>query len=179
VSDADLLEYYGPHVAPSPDAEPVRITLDILRTCIADAPPLSSPHKDGWRTEHLATLSANQVCNEALAEFASSLVKGEGSDKIADLLSSVTLVVLLKKENETMKEMKRLQGPAYVQPQRPLGMGSTLIKVASNCALILIRGSLGPTVGPTQFSVETKGGCDLIQWALSNLPRRDQCFWRD
>jgi hypothetical protein len=25
---------------------------------------------------------------------------------------------------------------------------------------------MGPAVGPAQFSVETKGGCDLVQWAL-------------
>jgi len=41
-------------------------------------------------------------------------------------------------------------------------MGSTFAKLA----LHLIRGAMGPAVGPTQFSVETKGGCDLFQWAL-------------
>ena len=45
-------------------------------------------------------------------------------------------------------------------------MGSTLVKVAFNCTLFMLRGSLGDVVGPSQFSVETKGNCDLIQWAL-------------
>jgi hypothetical protein len=45
-------------------------------------------------------------------------------------------------------------------------MGSTLAKIASNCDLAMLRGSLGAAVGPSQFSVETKGGCDLIQWAM-------------
>jgi hypothetical protein len=106
------------------------------------------------------------LCGEGLADHATSLVKGEVSDKVEDLLSIATLVVLLKKDAETIATMKRVQGTAYVQPQRPLRMGSTFIKVASNCALLLIRGSLDPAVGPAQFSVETKGGCDLIQWAL-------------
>ena len=48
----------------------------------------------------------------------------------------------------------------------PWGMGSTLVKVACNCYLLLLRGSLGASVGPSQLSVETKGGCDLVEWAL-------------
>ena len=78
-------------------------------------------------------------------------------------ISSATLVVLLKKDAETMAAMKQAQGPTYLQPQRPLGMGSTFLKLTSNCALHLIRGAMGPAVGPAQFSVETKGGCDLVQ----------------
>jgi hypothetical protein len=65
-----------------------------------------------------------------------------------------------------MAAMKEALGMDYLQPQRPLDMGSTLFKIASNCALLLLRGSLGVAVGPSQFSVETKRGCDLIQWAL-------------
>jgi hypothetical protein len=62
--------------------------------------------------------------------------------------------------------MKRTLGDAYIQPHRPLGMGSSLVKLASNFALLLLRGSLGVAVGPSQFAVETKGVCDLVQWAL-------------
>jgi hypothetical protein len=45
-------------------------------------------------------------------------------------------------------------------------MGSTLIKLASNCVLSLLKDNLGLAVGSTQFSVETKGGCDQLQWTL-------------
>jgi hypothetical protein len=62
-------------------------------------------------------------------------------------------VILLKKDAETMAEMKRRQGAAYLEPQRPLGMGSILIKVASKSAILLLKGNLGPTLGPTQFLV--------------------------
>jgi len=48
-------------------------------------------------------------------------------------------------------------------------MGSTLAKIASNCALLLLCGSLGAAIGPSLLSVETKGGCDLIQWALHEM----------
>jgi hypothetical protein len=41
-----------------------------------------------------------------------SLIKGEVSNKIADLLSSAALVVLLKKDAESVVEMKILQGDA-------------------------------------------------------------------
>ncbi len=52
--------------------------------------------------------------------------------RFINLLSSATLVILLKKDAETMEEMKRVLGNAYVQPHRPLGMGSSLVKLASN-----------------------------------------------
>ena len=75
-------------------------------------------------------------------------------------------MIALKKDAATLVEMKVALGDAYLQPQRPSGIGSTLVKVACNCALLLLRGSLGGAVGPLQFSVGTKGGCDLVQWAL-------------
>ncbi len=82
--------------------------METLRSCLAVAPPLSSPHKDGGRIEHLVPLAADPVCGEALAALMTVLIKGEVSNKIVDLLSSATLVVLPKKDVETMAEMKRV-----------------------------------------------------------------------
>jgi hypothetical protein len=76
-------------------------------------PPLSSPYKDDWRVKHLASLAANPACGEALDAFMTTRIKGEVSNKIADFLSSATLVVLLLKDAETMAEMKRLHGDKY------------------------------------------------------------------
>jgi hypothetical protein len=89
--------------------------------------------------------------------FVTTVVQGDVSNKITDLLSSATMVILLKKDAETMVVMKETLGSTYVQPQRPLGMGSTMIKIASNCALLMLRGSFGAAVGPSQLSVEAKG----------------------
>ena len=47
-----------------------------------------------------------------------------------------------------MAAMKQAQGPAYLQPQRPLGMGSTFVKLASNCALSPDPRSNGTSYGP-------------------------------
>jgi len=102
---------------------PVKVTLANMRDYIATAPPLSSPHKDGWRVEHLVPLAADSTCGEALAAFMTTIARGDVSNKIADLLSSATLVILLKKDAETMDAMKETLGPAYVQPQLPLDMG--------------------------------------------------------
>ncbi len=135
VSEANLHEFYGHVAPPCLDAYLIIVTLDTLRACSAAAPPLSSPHKDMWRVEHFIPLAADPDCGEALAAFTSVIGKGEVSQKIGDLLSSATLVILLKKDVETMEEMKRVLGDAYVQPQRPLGMGSSLVKVASDCTL--------------------------------------------
>jgi hypothetical protein len=30
----------------------------------------------------------------------------------------------------------------------------------------MVKEAMGPAVGPSQFAVETKGGCALLQWAL-------------
>ncbi len=37
-------------------------------------------------------------------------------------------------------------------------MGMAIVKVACNCAMLLVKEAMRPTAGPTQFSVETKGG---------------------
>jgi hypothetical protein len=87
-----------------------------------------------------------------------TIIEGDVSNKIAVLLSSATLVIILKKDAKTMAAMKEELGVAYVQPHRSLGMGSTLVKNASNCALLMFRGSLGADVGPSLFPVEIKGG---------------------
>jgi hypothetical protein len=46
VSEADLLEYYGPAAFSLLDALQVQVTLETLRESIASAPPLSLIHKD-------------------------------------------------------------------------------------------------------------------------------------
>ncbi len=116
--------------------------------------------------EHLSSLVVYPICGEILASLMTTLNKGDVSDKIADLLSSATLMVLLKKDAETMAHLRRLQGDAYLHPQRFLGMGSKLVKVASNCALLFIKGSIEPAVGTSQLFVVTKGGCDHVLLAL-------------
>ena len=45
-------------------------------------------------------------------------------------------------------------------------MGTSLVKAACNCALTIVKEAMGPVVGPSQFAVDTKGGCALLQWAL-------------
>jgi hypothetical protein len=144
-----LLDYFGPTASLSnPEAQFVLITMGNLRECLFVAPPLSSPHKDDWRIENLTPLVADPDCGQTLASLMTMRVKGDVSNTTTYLMSSATLVVLLKKDAETMAEMKRTHGDEYLQPQRTLGMGSTLIKVTSNCALSLLKGNLGRNVGP-------------------------------
>ena len=45
-------------------------------------------------------------------------------------------------------------------------MGTVIVKATYNCALLMVKESMGPAVGPSQLAVETKGGCALLQWAL-------------
>jgi hypothetical protein len=68
----------------------------------------------------------------------------------------------------------RSRGRFHPASARPLGKGSALVKMASNCAFLLLRGSLGAAVGPAQIRVETKGGCDLVQEALQLAMESDR-----
>jgi hypothetical protein len=86
--------------------------------------------------------------------------------KTANILSSATLVVLLKKDAAAMEVMTRKLGPTNVQPQRPIGMGMAIVKVEFKLVLLLVKEAMGSAVGPTQFAVETNGGCALLQWAI-------------
>jgi hypothetical protein len=121
---------------------------------------------DGWRNEHLSELAKDDACGTALAALMTGVYTADVPTKMADILSFATLVVLLKKDATTMEEMKERLGPAYVQPQRPIGMEMAIGKVACNYALLLVKEATGPAVSPKQFPVETKGGCALLQWAI-------------
>ena len=166
VDPQDLLDYFGPAAPPLEDQPSSVVTLELLRTCLAAAPPLSSPHRDGWRNEHLDELAKDNACGTALARVLTAIVAGDVPQKTADILSSATLIVLLKKDAQAMAALKQRQGADYKQPQRPIGMGTALVKAACNCALLMVKEAMGPAVGPGQFAVETKGGCALLQWAL-------------
>jgi hypothetical protein len=47
VSPEDLLDYFGPDAPPLEEAPSNTVTIDTLTACLATAPPLSSPHRDG------------------------------------------------------------------------------------------------------------------------------------
>jgi hypothetical protein len=103
----------------------------------------------------------------ALANPMHAIVKGDVPDNTADILSSATLIVLLKKDaGTTMATLNQHQGSDYLQPQRPVRMGMPFVKITSNYTLTIVRDAMGPTVGPSQFAAETKGGCDLLQWSI-------------
>jgi len=106
VSAQDLLDYFGPSTPPLDDPLPTTATLETLQTCLAAAPPLSTPHRDGWRNEHFVDLARHQACGTALARVLTTMVSGDVPQKTADILSSATLIVLLKKDAETMEALK-------------------------------------------------------------------------
>ncbi len=66
VSPQDLLDYFGPDAPPLEDPLSSMVMLDILKTMLATAPPLSSPHKDGWRNENLVEIAKDPTCGAAL-----------------------------------------------------------------------------------------------------------------
>jgi len=166
VAEETLRKLYGPRVTPTRESMAVNISQEEVLLHLAAVAPLTTPHKDGWRAEHLLPLCKDQDCGAAFTDLIAALVAGDVTDATCDLLSSATLVVLLKKSDEEMAALKLKQGPDYKQPQRPLGMGSTIPKVAANCLLEKVQPAVGASAGPHQFAINAKGGCDMIQWVL-------------
>jgi hypothetical protein len=59
----------------------------------------------------------------------------------------------MKKTEEKMEALKLKQRQLYRQPQRPLGMGSTIPKMATNCILTKVQPDVGVSAGAHQFAV--------------------------
>jgi hypothetical protein len=73
-------------------------------------------HKDGWRSEPLLELANEPACDVALANLMTTIVTRDVPNKIANILSSATLIVLLKIDAAAMKALKHQQGPpSYIQ----------------------------------------------------------------
>ena len=69
--------------------------------------------------------------------------------KTADILSSATLIILLKNDVAAMNALKPAHGAAYLQTQRPIEMGSAIAKLACNYALQIVKEAMGLAVGPS------------------------------
>ena len=120
VDPQDLRDFYGP-VAPPMEDQPLSVvTLELLRTGLAAAPPFSSPHRDGWRNEHLVDFARDPTCGSALTRVLTAVLASDVPQKTADILSSATLIVLLKRDAAAMEALELKQGAAYLQPQRPI-----------------------------------------------------------
>ena len=97
-------------------------------------------------------MARDPTCATALARILTAVVTCDVPQKIVDFLSSVTLIILLKTDAASMEALNLAQGEAYLQPQRPIGMGTTVAKLACNCALKMVKEAMGQAVGPTQFA---------------------------
>jgi hypothetical protein len=84
------MDYYNQAASPSPEVHPIEVTIHILRACLAAEPPLSSPHRDGWRIEHKIPLVDNPAYGANMASFMTTVNKGDVSQKAVDLVSSTT-----------------------------------------------------------------------------------------
>jgi len=76
-----------------------------------------------------------------------TVVQGDVPQKTEDIMSSATLIVLLKKDAEQMEALKGKHGEAYLQPQRPIGMWTALVILACSCALTMVKDAMGLAVG--------------------------------
>jgi hypothetical protein len=100
VDEESLRRLYGPRVTPTREGTAVTITPEDVYKCLAEVAPLTTPHKDGWRAEHLLALCKDADCGAAFTDVIAALAAGDTTDDTCDLLSFATLVVLLKKTEE-------------------------------------------------------------------------------
>jgi hypothetical protein len=110
----DLVDLFGEPIAVVMDTSATTIPVDKVRECIAAAPPpLTSPHRVGWRMEHLETLPGDDAFATALATFISNIAIGEFPATTVNYLASATLVALLKKNEEHIHALRELLGPDF------------------------------------------------------------------
>ena len=100
------------------------------------------------------------------AGSSSQIASGKVPPAVYAYFSTSKLVALLKKDSATIQRARQEEGADFKLPVRPLGISCALVKAASQAALLEIKDQLAPTVGPSQFAVDTKAGCDQIQWAI-------------
>ena len=67
---------------------------------------LVDPHKDGWRNEHVFEQAKDDACGAALETIMTAFYTGDVPIKTTYIITSATLIILLKKDVDTMEEMK-------------------------------------------------------------------------
>jgi hypothetical protein len=85
-------------------------------------------------------------------------------------------VALLKKNADDIKALRELMGPDFVLPIRTLAMACVFVKLACNCMLFGIKDDIADFIGPCQFAVGCKGGCESLQWAMHAAMEADPAF---
>ncbi len=146
--EEDLTDLYGEPKTIRADRSATTIERDKVRECIATAPSLTSPHKDGWRMEHLEALARDDAFAAALAIFISNIASRDVPPKTSDFFASATLVTLLKKNEEDIRALRELMGPDFVLPIRPLAMACVFMKLACNYMLSDIKDDIADVTSP-------------------------------
>jgi hypothetical protein len=109
VDEATLRRLHGPKVNPTGETMASIVTPDMVLKCLASVAPFTTPHKDGWGAERLLSLCAVQDYAATCTYLVATLMAGDVTDITCDLLSSATLVVLLKKSEAEIEALRRKQ----------------------------------------------------------------------
>jgi hypothetical protein len=80
VDEESLRRLYGPRVIPTRESMAVHLTPWDVYKCLAEVPPLTTSHKDGWRVEHLLALCKDHECEAAFTDLISTLASGDVTD---------------------------------------------------------------------------------------------------
>jgi len=116
----DLVELFGEPKPVEATASAPNIGVDKVRECIAAALPVTSPHRDGWRMEHLEALARDHAFAATLATFISNIATRNVPSVTADYLTSATIVALLKKSEEDTQAFVAIVADPRLQCILPL-----------------------------------------------------------
>ena len=87
VDEATLRRLYGPRVTPTRESTAVTITLDDVYKRLEEIAPLTTPHRDGWRAEHLLALCKDADCEATFCVVIAALTDEDVTDVTCHLLS--------------------------------------------------------------------------------------------
>ena len=76
VDEESLRRLYGLRATPTRESTAVTITPEDVYKCLVEVAPLTTPHKDGWRAEHLLALCKDADCGAAFTDVIAALVAG-------------------------------------------------------------------------------------------------------
>ena len=158
------------------DRAAATICVDKVRKCIPAVPHLTSPHRDGWRMEHFEAFARDGAFASVFTVFINKVATVNIPSPTADYLASATLLALLKKNEEDTQALRELMGPDFVLPIRPLAMACVFMKLVCKCVLYGIQGDIAEVIGPFQYVVGCKGGCESLPWTLQVAMEADPDF---
>ena len=148
-----------PRLAPLPDAQPLKLTTDQIRKSLKSFKKGSAPGLSGLRAEHLKASinSGSPVVQDrvisAVTKFGNVLLAGMVPKAVSPFFYGARLHGAKKKDGTL----------------RPIAVGEVLRRLASKCAMSVIKEKAVSLLSPLQLGVGVPGGCETVVHVVQAL----------